>query len=159
MISWFNLRDTEKPLSKGCRTSDAKWTSPRNVAWNIVASIYGLQDANTEAPISFSQISLQHLPWAEHCFITDHLSLNLLISLKSSHMATNFLRLLIASPEINPINQKARSIPILNPFDKYGRVFFFSWLGFFVAFLSWYSFPPLVSSIHCANLQLYAVSN
>ncbi|KFY01032.1 hypothetical protein O988_02956 [Pseudogymnoascus sp. VKM F-3808] len=69
-------------------------------------------------------------------------------------MATNFLRLLIASPEINPINQKARSIPILNPFDKYGRVFFFSWLGFFVAFLSWYSFPPLLAVTIKKDLHL-----
>nr|ANB62417.1 nitrate transporter NRT2c [Pseudogymnoascus sp. 04NY16] len=69
-------------------------------------------------------------------------------------MAPNFLRLLVASPEINPINQKARSIPILNPFDKYGRVFFFSWLGFFVAFLSWYSFPPLLAVTIKKDLHL-----
>lgn len=30
-------------------------------------------------------------------------------------------------PEINPINRKARSIPILNTINLYGRVFFFSW--------------------------------
>lgn len=41
------------------------------------------------------------------------------------------------APEINPINGKARTIPVLNPFDKHGRVFFFSWLGFMIAFLSW----------------------
>ncbi|PWY77463.1 nitrate transporter CrnA [Aspergillus heteromorphus CBS 117.55] len=55
------------------------------------------------------------------------------------------VKLLFVSPEINPSNRKARSIPILNPFDKYGRVFFFSWLGFMVAFLSWYAFPPLLT--------------
>jgi NNP family nitrate/nitrite transporter-like MFS transporter len=60
-------------------------------------------------------------------------------------MATNTLRLMFAAPEINPINRKAKSIPVLNPFNPYGRVFFFSWLGFMVAFLSWYAFPPLVS--------------
>ncbi|PBP18520.1 nitrate transporter [Diplocarpon rosae] len=48
------------------------------------------------------------------------------------------------APEINPVNGKARSIPILNPFDKYGRVFFFAWFGFMIAFLSWYAFPPLL---------------
>lgn len=57
----------------------------------------------------------------------------------------NALRSLFAAPEINPINHKAKSVPVLNPFDRYGRVFFFSWLGFLVAFLSWYAFPPLVS--------------
>ena len=60
-------------------------------------------------------------------------------------MTSNFVRLLFASPEINSINRKAKTIPVLNPFDRYGRVFFFSWLGFMVAFLSWYAFPPLVS--------------
>jgi hypothetical protein len=49
------------------------------------------------------------------------------------------------APEINPVNGKARSIPILNPINKYGRVFFFAWFGFMIAFLSWYAFPPLVS--------------
>jgi NNP family nitrate/nitrite transporter-like MFS transporter len=27
------------------------------------------------------------------------------------------------APEINPVNGKARSIPIFNPINKYGRVF------------------------------------
>ena len=40
-------------------------------------------------------------------------------------------------PEVNPINRKARSIPIFNPINVYGRVFFFSWFGFMIAFLSW----------------------
>ena len=56
------------------------------------------------------------------------------------------LKLLFAAPEIDPVTRKAKSIPILNPIDPYGRVFFFSWFGFLVAFLSWYAFPPLVSS-------------
>lgn len=65
--------------------------------------------------------------------------------LSAPAMAANFFKLLVASPETNPRNRKAKSIPVLNPFDQYGRVFFFSWLGFMVAFLSWYAFPPLVS--------------
>ncbi|PYH48439.1 MFS transporter [Aspergillus saccharolyticus JOP 1030-1] len=56
-----------------------------------------------------------------------------------------FIKLLFVSPEINPSNRKAQSVPVLNPFDRYGRVFFFSWLGFMVAFLSWYAFPPLLT--------------
>ncbi|KAF7597634.1 hypothetical protein BBP40_000112 [Aspergillus hancockii] len=55
------------------------------------------------------------------------------------------IKLLFLSPEVNPSNRKAKSIPILNPFDKYGRVYFFSWFGFMVAFLSWYAFPPLMT--------------
>jgi MFS transporter, NNP family, nitrate/nitrite transporter len=50
-----------------------------------------------------------------------------------------------AAPEINPINRKARAIPFLNPINQYGRVFFFSWFGFMIAFWAWYAFPPLVS--------------
>jgi hypothetical protein len=52
-------------------------------------------------------------------------------------MAQSFLQSLYSSPEINPLNLKAKSIPILNPINRYGRVFFFSWFGFMVAFLSW----------------------
>ncbi|KAF3037460.1 hypothetical protein E8E12_001769 [Didymella heteroderae] len=55
------------------------------------------------------------------------------------------LRQLWSAPEINPYNKKAKSIPVFNPVDKYGRVFFFSYLGFFIAFWSWYAFPPLLS--------------
>ena len=51
------------------------------------------------------------------------------------------------APEVNPINHKARSVPYFNPLNVYGRVFFFSWFGFLIAFWSWYAFPPLVSSI------------
>jgi hypothetical protein len=47
------------------------------------------------------------------------------------------LRQLWSAPEINPISKKAKSIPVFNPVDKYGRVFFFSYLGFFIAFWSW----------------------
>ena len=50
------------------------------------------------------------------------------------------------APEVNPINRKARTIPGLNVVNVYGRVFFFSWFGFMIAFWSWYAFPPLVSS-------------
>ena len=73
--------------------------------------------------------------------------LRILVTLnpKVDVMARSFFRSLVSSPEVNPFNQKAKSIPILNPFDRYGRVFFFSWFGFIVAFLSWYAFPPLVS--------------
>jgi len=55
--------------------------------------------------------------------------------------------LLVQAPAVNPVNQKAHSIPFFNPINMYGRVFFFSWFGFFVAFWSWYAFPPLVSSL------------
>jgi len=62
------------------------------------------------------------------------------------------ISLLWKDPEVNPINKKARSIPFLNPFNKYGRVFFFSWFGFFIAFWSWYAFPPLLSEVIAADI-------
>ncbi|KAK1754900.1 putative nitrate transporter [Echria macrotheca] len=52
---------------------------------------------------------------------------------------------LYAAPEVNPVNRKARSIPLLNPINTYGRVFFFAWFGFMIAFWAWYTFPPLLT--------------
>lgn len=52
---------------------------------------------------------------------------------------------LVKAPKINPVNKKARTIPILNVVNIYGRVFFFSWFGFMISFWAWYTFPPLVS--------------
>lgn len=36
----------------------------------------------------------------------------------------------------------------------HGRVFFFAWLGFLVAFLSWYAFPPLTPITLKSDLKL-----
>jgi NNP family nitrate/nitrite transporter-like MFS transporter len=49
---------------------------------------------------------------------------------------------------------KATSIPALNPFNTYGRVFLLSWWGFFVAFWSWYAFPPLMTATIKEDLNL-----
>ncbi|KAL8981954.1 MAG: hypothetical protein Q9205_003409 [Flavoplaca limonia] len=75
------------------------------------------------------------------------------------------------APAINPVNrnsctftnhettadhttEKALSIPILNPLNVYGRVFLLSWWGFFVAFWSWYAFPPLLTETIKKDLNL-----
>lgn len=58
------------------------------------------------------------------------------------------------APAINPVNNKAQSIPILNPFNVYGRVFLLSWWSFFVAFWSWYAFPPLLTVTIKKDLSL-----
>ncbi|KAF2011727.1 nitrate transporter CrnA [Aaosphaeria arxii CBS 175.79] len=66
------------------------------------------------------------------------------------------------SPQVNPVSQKARSIPFLNPFTNvYGRVFFFSWFGFMIAFWSWYAFPPLLADViaHDIHMKPYQVAN
>jgi NNP family nitrate/nitrite transporter-like MFS transporter len=71
------------------------------------------------------------------------------------------LNTLWRAPLVNPVNKKARSIPALNPFDMYGRVFFFSWFGFMIAFWSWYAFPPLLSDVIAKDLKLkqYQIAN
>ena len=58
------------------------------------------------------------------------------------------------APTINPVNQKAQSIPFLNPFNVYGRVFLLSWWSFFIAFWSWYAFPPLLTVTIKKDLRL-----
>jgi MFS transporter, NNP family, nitrate/nitrite transporter len=62
--------------------------------------------------------------------------------------------LLWTAPEVNPVNRKARSIPALNLINVYGRVFFFAWFGFMIAFWAWYAFPPLLTATIKTNLNL-----
>ncbi|KAH6650134.1 major facilitator superfamily domain-containing protein [Chaetomium tenue] len=61
---------------------------------------------------------------------------------------------LYSPPNVNPITLKARSIPFFNPVDLYGRVFFFSWFGFMIAFWAWYTFPPLLTHTIKNDLHL-----
>lgn len=56
--------------------------------------------------------------------------------------------------DINPSNHKSRTLPLLNIKDTYGRTFHLSWIGFFVAFLSWFAFPPLIHGVIQKYLQL-----
>ncbi|KAG5981779.1 hypothetical protein E4U55_002581 [Claviceps digitariae] len=64
------------------------------------------------------------------------------------------ISLLWRAPQVNPINRKARSIPLFNVVDKYGRVFFFSWTGFMLGFWAWYTFPPLLTVTIKKDLNL-----
>jgi NNP family nitrate/nitrite transporter-like MFS transporter len=59
------------------------------------------------------------------------------------------------APRVNPITQKARSIPVLNPINLYGRVFFFSWMGFMLAFWAWWVCPT-TKTISCHSLTSLA---
>ncbi len=61
---------------------------------------------------------------------------------------------LYSAPVVNPVTLKARSIPFFNPIDIYGRVFFFSWFGFMIAFWGWYSAPPLLTHSIKSDLHL-----
>ncbi|KAJ7847087.1 nitrate/nitrite porter [Mycena olivaceomarginata] len=57
-------------------------------------------------------------------------------------------------PIINPLNGKSYTLPILNLTNPYSRSFHLSWLGFFVAFLSWFAFPPLIPDAIKSDLRL-----
>ncbi|PPQ70963.1 hypothetical protein CVT25_012098 [Psilocybe cyanescens] len=57
---------------------------------------------------------------------------------------------------VNPVNLKSYTIPIFNLRDPYARAFHLSWLGFFVAFLSWFAFPPLIPDAIKSDLDLSA---
>lgn len=46
--------------------------------------------------------------------------------------------------EINPLNGKSMTFPILRFGDIYATTFWLATAGFFVAFLSWFAFSPLV---------------
>lgn len=48
---------------------------------------------------------------------------------------------------INAVNGKARTLPFFNLADKHALNFHLSWIGFFVAFFSWFGFPPLLDTI------------
>ncbi|KAF8470664.1 major facilitator superfamily domain-containing protein [Kalaharituber pfeilii] len=64
------------------------------------------------------------------------------------------ISVLWTAPEINPINKKARAVPMLNPINLYGRTFFFSTFGFMIAFMSWYAWTPLLSKTIKKDLHL-----
>ncbi|TFK34311.1 nitrate transporter [Crucibulum laeve] len=55
---------------------------------------------------------------------------------------------------VNPVNLKSYTIPLFNLRDPYARSFHLSWLGFFVAFLSWFAFPPLIPDAIKSDLRL-----
>ncbi|OCH89835.1 nitrate transporter [Obba rivulosa] len=57
---------------------------------------------------------------------------------------------------VNSLNGKCTTLPILTLSSKYSRSFHLSWLGFWVAFLSWFAFSPLVPEAVKADLQLTA---
>lgn len=37
------------------------------------------------------------------------------------------MKLCLRKPQVNPVTGKAKQLPIINPIDRHGRVFFFSW--------------------------------
>ncbi|CAE6377573.1 unnamed protein product [Rhizoctonia solani] len=58
------------------------------------------------------------------------------------------------APVVNPLNLKSYTIPIFNLNNRYSVSFHLSWLGFLVAFLSWFAFPPLIPEAIKSDLKL-----
>ncbi|GAA96346.1 uncharacterized protein L969DRAFT_88790 [Mixia osmundae IAM 14324] len=66
------------------------------------------------------------------------------------------IKQLFSPPVINPTNLKSQTLCIFHP-NRYALAFHLSWLGFFVAFLSWFAFPPLIPEIIRTDLKLTAI--
>jgi len=49
---------------------------------------------------------------------------------------------------------KSYTLPIFNLMSPHSRNFHLSWMGFFVAFLSWFAFPPLIPEAIRSDLKL-----
>ncbi|KAI0804812.1 major facilitator superfamily domain-containing protein [Irpex lacteus] len=60
----------------------------------------------------------------------------------------------LTTVHVNPFNNKCRTLPILAISSPYSRNFHLSWLGFWVAFLSWFAFSPLVPEAVRTDLGL-----
>ena len=60
----------------------------------------------------------------------------------------------LTGADVNPLNNKSKTLSILNPINKYGRTFHLAWLAFFVAFLSWFAFPPLLHGSINTDLKM-----
>lgn len=56
--------------------------------------------------------------------------------------------------EINPLNGRSMTFPLLRPWDAYGTAFWLATAGFFVAFFSWFAFSPLMPEAVKADLKL-----
>jgi NNP family nitrate/nitrite transporter-like MFS transporter len=61
---------------------------------------------------------------------------------------------LFKHPQTHPINGKAFSVPIFVPTSKFFWTFHLGWLGFWVAFMSWFAFSPLITLTIKADLKL-----
>ncbi|KZV71120.1 nitrate transporter [Peniophora sp. CONT] len=60
----------------------------------------------------------------------------------------------LTTVRVNPSNLKCQTLPLLSLRNQYGHNFHLSWLGFWVAFLSWFAFSPLVPEAVSKDLHL-----
>lgn len=56
--------------------------------------------------------------------------------------------------QVNALNRKCMTLPLLNLRSQYARNFHLAWLGFWVAFLSWFAFSPLIPEAVSKDLEL-----
>lgn len=59
-----------------------------------------------------------------------------------------------SEPILNPVNLRSYTLPLLNLRSPYCRNPLLATLGFFVAFLSWFAFPPLFPEAITNDLKL-----
>ncbi|KAJ9111429.1 hypothetical protein QFC19_001198 [Naganishia cerealis] len=62
-----------------------------------------------------------------------------------------------SEPILNPLNLKSYTLPLLNLRSPYCRNPLLATLGFFVAFLSWFAFPPLFPEAITHDLKLTTI--
>ncbi|KAI0338848.1 nitrate transporter [Trametopsis cervina] len=60
----------------------------------------------------------------------------------------------LTTVRVNPVNNKCLTIPLLRLDNPYSINFHLSWLGFAVAFLSWFAFSPLIPEAVRTDLNL-----
>lgn len=117
----------------------ASWTN----ALACCHEIKPIQEAHT--PLEILAIALQH-----HCIrLTPFMSALTISSISGSAWFASLRR-----PVINPTNRKCCTVPIFSLNNQYSRNFHLSWLGFFVAFLSWFAFSPLIPDVIKTDLKL-----
>lgn len=63
-------------------------------------------------------------------------------------------RITLTKVIINPTNLKCSTLPLFSLGNQYSINFHLSWLGFFVAFLSWFAFAPLIPDAIKQDLHL-----
>ncbi|KDQ57179.1 hypothetical protein JAAARDRAFT_58646 [Jaapia argillacea MUCL 33604] len=62
--------------------------------------------------------------------------------------------MVLCTPTSQPKQLKCTTLPIFSVNNIYSRAFHLSWLGFFVAFFSWFAFAPLIPESIKSDLKL-----
>ncbi|KZV93273.1 nitrate transporter [Exidia glandulosa HHB12029] len=60
----------------------------------------------------------------------------------------------LTTTRVNPLNLKCETLPVFSLKSQYARNFHLSWFAFWVAFLSWFAFAPLIPEAVKDDLKL-----